>query len=167
MCSQKKIEANRRNALKSTGPKSADGKARSRLNAMKHGLTAQSPVVLDESPEQVETLAQALHDEFHPQTPMEYVLVQRMVLATWKLQRTTGAEIEAMQVLVRMSQKPTAANVMVNDLGNGTSELDRLQRYEMRLERSLHASMRQLQQLRKNRASLPLPWGEGTGGATR
>lgn len=46
MTSQKKIEANRRNARRSTGPRSAEGKARSRLNAVSHGLSAQLSSVI-------------------------------------------------------------------------------------------------------------------------
>ena len=48
MCSDRKRQANRVNALKSTGPKTAEGKAVSSRNATKHGLTAQSAVVLEE-----------------------------------------------------------------------------------------------------------------------
>src|SRR6516225_5223709 len=44
MTSLKQIEANRRNAAKSTGPTTADGKQRSRRNAMRHGLTAEAVI---------------------------------------------------------------------------------------------------------------------------
>ena len=51
MASKKQIEANRRNAKKSTGPKTEEGKAKSSLNSLKHGLTSQR-VWLDEEEEQ-------------------------------------------------------------------------------------------------------------------
>ena len=47
MTSQRRIEANRRNARRSTGPRTDDGKARSRLNAVKHGLSASLPALVD------------------------------------------------------------------------------------------------------------------------
>ena len=50
MTTDKQIEANRRNAEKSTGPRSEEGKARSSMNAIKHGLRAEQPVILGENP---------------------------------------------------------------------------------------------------------------------
>ncbi len=55
MASEKQVEANRRNALRSTGPRTADGKARSRLNAVTHGLTAQTLILPEEDPRSITT----------------------------------------------------------------------------------------------------------------
>jgi hypothetical protein len=55
MASQKQLEANRANAKQSTGPKTAQGKSRSSLNALKHGLSARDIVVWDEDPLEFES----------------------------------------------------------------------------------------------------------------
>ena len=65
MCSDQKRQANRVNALKSTGPKTAKGKAVSSRNATKHGLTAQSAVVLEEDPQEFEEFAEAIRQDSH------------------------------------------------------------------------------------------------------
>ena len=52
--SEAKLEANRRNSLRSTGPTSDSGKSRSRLNAVKHGMRAATLVLLDEDPQVLE-----------------------------------------------------------------------------------------------------------------
>ena len=57
MTSQKQIAANRRNAAKSTGPKTAEGKQVTRLNALKHGLQAEHVVIPGEDPEEFEALS--------------------------------------------------------------------------------------------------------------
>ena len=53
--SEAKLEANRRNSLKSCGPRTEAGKSRSKLNAVKHGLRAATLVLLDEDPEALES----------------------------------------------------------------------------------------------------------------
>jgi len=56
MATQKQIEANRLNALKSTGPRTAEGKAATRLNALQHGIFAEMPTVIGEDTAAYETL---------------------------------------------------------------------------------------------------------------
>jgi hypothetical protein len=56
MATRRQLEANRANAKRSTGPRSADGKAKSSKNSLAHGLTAQDIVIADEDPEEFERL---------------------------------------------------------------------------------------------------------------
>jgi hypothetical protein len=73
MISNARLEANRVNALKSTGPKTVEGKAASRLNAVKHGLSSQG-YVLDE--DFVERRTEEWGRTFHPSTPREEWVVR-------------------------------------------------------------------------------------------
>ena len=58
-----RIGANRQNSLKSTGPRTTDGKGRSRQNALKHGLTGEGVVLADEDAAEVERRLPAFQDE--------------------------------------------------------------------------------------------------------
>ena len=64
MTSFKQIEANRRNALKSTGPRSEDGKQRASQNAVRHGLTAETVLEVVEDPEEYKAFEQAVAADF-------------------------------------------------------------------------------------------------------
>jgi hypothetical protein len=80
--------ASRRNGAKSKGPKTPEGKARSAMNALKHGLCAGKAVVIgDEDWDMFDALEAALIEELAPHTPMQAVLARRIVLATWRLER--------------------------------------------------------------------------------
>ena len=88
MPSDAQINANRLNALRSTGPKSAAGKARSSQNALKHGGCTKHHVILPgEDGEQFDALEQGLLAEFQPRTPAERHLVREMAESQWRLAR--------------------------------------------------------------------------------
>ena len=92
MTSFRQIEANRRNALQSTGPRSEHGKRRSRLNALRHGLTAET--VLDglEDTEDYKAFELSITSDFDAQTAVERELVLRLASLLWRLRRTTAIE---------------------------------------------------------------------------
>jgi hypothetical protein len=92
LTSQKQKEANQANAQKSTGPRTADGKSRSALNALKHGLTAKSPVLPDEDPAAYEVFRQQLWDDYQPITGTEGALVEELVGLLWRLRRVPSVE---------------------------------------------------------------------------
>ncbi len=91
-----KLEANRRNAQKSTGPKTKNGKDVSKLNALKHGLLAQSVVVqghkFRESPREFKKLCQEFYADQAPVGPLEEMLVNQIISLTWRLRRARTAE---------------------------------------------------------------------------
>jgi hypothetical protein len=87
MASAAKLAANRQNAVKSTGPKTAEGKARSSINAITHGLTARHFVADGESLADFEILAQNVFTEFPPRNEIEQEKVQRLIHLLWKLRR--------------------------------------------------------------------------------
>ena len=66
MASEKQLIANRANAKRSSGPKTSTGKALSRMNACKHGLTAEAIVIADEDPRAFDLLRAQLEEEHNP-----------------------------------------------------------------------------------------------------
>ena len=92
----RKMEANRRNAQKSTGPKTAAGRAISKMNALKHGVLAQSVVVrghrLKESRNEFKKLCREFYTSLAPAGPLEEMLVGQIVTAAWRLRRARTAE---------------------------------------------------------------------------
>src|SRR5262249_40328538 len=92
MTSLRQIEANRDNALKSTGPKTEAGKQRSRRNALRHGFTAETVIEPLENPEEYRVFEDAIVSEYLPQTPVEQELVHRLASLFWRLRRATSIE---------------------------------------------------------------------------
>lgn len=87
MATQKQIKANRANAQRSTGPRTEDGKARSRLNAKKHGLTAELLVMGNEDASEFDTLRATLMEQYDPLAPDECELVEYIASSLWPLRR--------------------------------------------------------------------------------
>ena len=92
MTSEDKIEANRRNALKSTGPKTPEGKAAVRLNAVRHGLLSTEVLLPGEDGEALRGLGERLGAELQPVGELENLLVDRVVAAVWRLRRLGRVE---------------------------------------------------------------------------
>ena len=88
-----RIEANRRNARCSTGPRTPAGKLVASGNALRHGLLSQGPLVRDEDSTEFEAFRQAMHAQLQPLGPLEEVLVERIIGTAWRLGRV--ARIEA------------------------------------------------------------------------
>jgi hypothetical protein len=80
-------EASRKNGSKSRGPTTPEGKARSCLNALKHGLTAKTLVLPGESQEQLQEFIQRFKADLHPQCDTEEYFAQRAAIAAWELDR--------------------------------------------------------------------------------
>ena len=85
--SPRKREANRQNARKSTGPKTAAGKRNSRFNAVTHGLTARSVLLPGEDPVELAARQQQLIDAFQPSHEVELAIVERMAADIWRSDR--------------------------------------------------------------------------------
>jgi hypothetical protein len=86
------IEANRRNALRSTGPRSDSGRAVSSCNALKHGLTAERIILFDEQREAFERFYAELIAALKPDGPRETQLAQRIAINAWRLRRAYRVE---------------------------------------------------------------------------
>jgi hypothetical protein len=92
MSSFKQIEANRRNALKSAGPTTPEGKERSRRNAVRHGLAAETVIAALEDAADYETFQAAVMADYDAETAVERELVLRLASVLWRLRRATGIE---------------------------------------------------------------------------
>jgi hypothetical protein len=92
MTSYRQIEANRRNALKSTGPKTEAGKEASRCNAVRHGLTAETVISALEDAEDYKAFEAAVTADYDAQSAVERELVLRLTSVLWRLRRATTME---------------------------------------------------------------------------
>jgi hypothetical protein len=90
MTSFRQFEANRRNALRSTGPRTEDGKQRSRLNAVRHGLTAETVVGSLEDAEDYKAFEATIIADHCPETAVARDLVLRLASLLWRLRRATA-----------------------------------------------------------------------------
>lgn len=159
----RRTEANRQNAAKSTGPRTAAGKGRSRLNALKHGLRAEQVVVLGgpnpEDPRDFEDLRDGLIDDRKPAGALEELLVERLAVSFWRLRRAYRFEAESIaqanrvnpvsKMLDELSGLP--APEPVEHLLPKLQNLDRLVRYESMIDRELLRSMALLQRVQQRR----------------
>jgi hypothetical protein len=92
MSSLKQIEANRRKALKSSGPTTPEGKRHSRCNAVRHGLTAETVIAALEDCEDYQAFEAAVISDYDAESAVERELVLRLASVLWRLRRATGIE---------------------------------------------------------------------------
>jgi hypothetical protein len=92
MTSEKQAKANRENALKSTGPKTPEGKAAVSLNALRHGILSQKILFPGEDEEALRELGERLRNELQPAGELENLLVDRIISAYWRLRRVGRVE---------------------------------------------------------------------------
>jgi hypothetical protein len=132
MASQCQIDANRRNAQNSTGPRT-------------HGLTAQLHTGHD--PE-FDNFRHGFITEHQPSTPTELFLVEQMASAAWRLRHLRAAESGYWELIMsKFDQDPKACN----------SAMSNLNRYEARLESAFYKALHELERLRGERAEEPQP----------
>lgn len=153
MTSKKQIEANRRNAKKSTGPKTDEGKAVSSGNAFKHGLTSRRVWLEDEDEEQFRDLRIEVMNELRPQGTLETLLAVRVASQMWRLSRVPGIEAELFDRLRRdaLGNDEGLAGAWLRDGAPYEGVLGRLTRYENLIERSITRMINELRQLQADR----------------
>src|ERR1700730_1069805 len=98
MTSFRQIEANRRNSLRSTGPTTEDGKRRSRQNAVRHGLSAETVVQIVEDIDDYRGFEAAIIADYDARTAVERELVLRLASLLWGLRRATMIETELLKI---------------------------------------------------------------------
>lgn len=92
MASNRKSDASRANGARSQGPVTPEGKARSSVNAMRHGLSSKKVVIAGESSEDYQALLDSYIEEFQPHSGFEAELVHTMAASRWRLRRLTAIE---------------------------------------------------------------------------
>jgi hypothetical protein len=148
MATEAQIRANRANALKSTGPRSVEGKAVSRFNALKHGLDAASVVLPGENPAAYEFMVAPYDEELQPQTPTERFHVDSMIQANWQKQRLLRVESELYGDIMRQSGATTLAAALQADTP-AARILNRVQRQLAACERDWYRANRELRRQRE------------------
>jgi hypothetical protein len=157
MISDKQIEANRANALLSTGP-TEDGKKRSRLNALRHGITGQVTTMTDEDRAAHDKLSQALMKDLAPEGAMEIQLAQRIATDSWRLNRISAVEDNLFALGLhehggklsdheQIDAALTTAHVFTLE----SKQLQLLTLYEQRINRTIHKNLALLQSLQSTR----------------
>ena len=166
MATQKQIEANRRNALRSTGPRTAEGKASVSQNASKHGFFKRSFLAPGDVDGDYETLVGNLEQELAPVTTLELSLVRQIANAEWRLNRAIDLEtgllghrldstrslrlIPPDQPLTGLEKNKLLGSMLVHD-ARDSDTLSKLSRYEMRLSRRYFAALTHLQAVQDRR----------------
>ena len=138
MPSQEKIDANRANARKSTGPRTDAGKAASRNNAYRHGMCARTVLMPGEDAEAYNRLLYLIRRDFPGATEQEDFLIRQMADAQWRLQRLKGIELGLYEA---------------EDIDS--AELDRVSRWQVRMENSYYKAYKMLLSLKKEAQAPP------------
>jgi hypothetical protein len=151
--SERRTEANRRNAKKSTGPRTAAGKAASARNALKHGLRAESLIVTDERLEDFDQFRLEMLEDLGPVGALECFLANRIAELSWRLRRPARAEATVFRHNfsgVMQYGEPFGWHFRVEGIFDPAA---RIQRYETSLVRNLDRALDQFQVARANRLS--------------
>ena len=173
MPTEAQIIANRRNAQKSTGPKSQKGKAKASKNSVKHGILAKKTIISSENKQEFDLFKSKIFEELIPQSPMESILVQRVVDLSWQLKRIKNIQNQTIEILSapkppspfdelaqsllnkgfqspldpsESSPQLALGRLAIKDFSN-SRVLERLLMYERRIENSLYKTLLEIQRL--------------------
>lgn len=156
--SAKQTAANRQNALKSTGPRTPEGKAVVALNAQKHGLLSKEVLLPDEDEAALVEFGKHLRPHLAPVGELEALLVDRIVASAWRLRRVMAIEVG---VFERGGTPYSLGRDKDTDPGQaflrGSDVFSKLSRYETTIERGLFRALHELQRLQAARAGQPVP----------
>jgi hypothetical protein len=157
MSTQAQQQANKENAKHSTGPRTDEGKQRSSMNALKHGLCSKDPLIRGEDPDEFLRHCAELDLSLAPATPLEEDLVEQIIDITWRLKRCKRLESSIINDLYDdAAEQPSNHDKGHNEvLGNALARkgcldsLSRISRYESNLRRHYHNALKELRTLRK------------------
>src|SRR3984885_13523027 len=113
MTSLRQFEANRRNASRSTGPNTDEGKLRSRRNAVRHGLCAETVVEIVEDIDDYRGFEAAIIADYDARTAVERELVLRLASLLWRLRRTTTIETDLLRIQAEILPDRRSNNLAV------------------------------------------------------
>jgi hypothetical protein len=139
----KQFKANRRNALKSTGPKSIEGKAVASKNALKHGLLSKELLLPDEDAKTLIELRRGIYKALQPEGTLEELLLDRIIFGFWRLKRLGIIETDH---FIMHEQRFLRGYKFMILFG----------RYETMIERSLYRALHELQHIQANRTGIEL-----------
>jgi hypothetical protein len=162
-----RLAANRENSLKSTGPRSPEGKAAVALNAIKTGLTGRTVLLPTDDAAQYQALLLAYQNEFQPVGPEETAFVQSIVDIRWRLDRIPGLEmalftkgrLEFADLFQDQANVDRSVMLEMHTMLTYEKQFKNLQLQESRLARRREkemAELRSLQQARKMKEAAAL-----------
>jgi len=142
MSSDRKVAANRRNAQKSTGPRTLSGKAIASMNALKHGLCTRKPLIPGENEADFARFSEDWVSELKPSGPHQQLLAEQIIMAAWQLRRVPL--LEAGLLTHYMNKDGGHPFAMAPE---AYQQLSRLDRHQAALQRTLDRAMKELQEL--------------------
>ena len=150
MATQKQLLANRLNALKSTGPRSVEGKARASMNALKTGIDARSQTIPGEPISQLEELTDDYYERFCPTTPEQRMLVDSLIDCEWLLRRFRRVEGQ-------MWEHPNFEITFAKAFRKDSDHFARLQRRIDATQRNYRNALHELERLQAEQAEPASP----------
>ena len=157
MATERQTEANRLNSQKSTGPRSAEGKARSCLNALKTGIDSESIVLPGEDPAAVKVLQEEYEQHHQPQTPEERDVLDAIVFAICLMRRLRILEAQLTQHEMDSTENLNPAAPFGHVYSNSSQKFAHLQSRMNSVERSFHRNLDRLERLKSQRPPLQDP----------
>jgi hypothetical protein len=151
----KQIAASRANGQKSHGATTPEGKAKSRYNALKHGIHAESQIMFDETAEALAELTAELHEQYSPADAAERFLVDTLISNEWRIRRLRTVEADLWQTGVNayLEKHPEMERATSGDaLATIGATFERLQRIVNSCERNYHRALKTLAALQAARA---------------
>jgi len=147
----KQAAASRANSQKSTGPRSTAGKAKSRFNALKHGIYAVHQIMFDETPEDLAELSAEYHEHHNPADSDQRFLVDTLVHYEWRIRRIRRVEAALWQTAsntflvknIETTSTCTSGDAFATD----SSTFERLQRVANACERVYYRAHQELERL--------------------
>jgi hypothetical protein len=161
MATTKQIAANRKNALRSTGPKSALGKTISSRNSTKNGFYSTAVVLPEEDRSEFIALARRLASAYAPRTVLEHEQVKIIVETTWQLRRVNVVDSELFQLYSFCDgENRGLGTAFAQDATQGNA-FSKLVRYSSYLMKKLHSAKKELANLQATSSSSRSPGGHG------
>ena len=151
MATTEQTDANRQNAQHSTGPRTPEGKAASRFNALKSGIDAQAQIITGEDPANLDALVAEYQQRFDTSAPECRMLVDTLISCEWLFRRLNRAEASLWEYTIM----DTVSRLFSNDhplgrvLDRRHDKFDRLQRRINSIQRNYLHALKELQNLEK------------------
>jgi len=159
MTTDKQIEANKQNALVSTGPQSSVGKEISKMNALKHGLLSHEVLLEGEDDDMLVEFGKRLREELKPIGELELLLTDQIITYTWRLRRVMTVE----KAMMEWEREKELTNIFASDKASKQHErkairnmiinedTEKLTRYETSIARSFYRALHELIRIQATR----------------
>jgi hypothetical protein len=155
MATTEQTDANRQNAQHSTGPRTPEGKAASRFNALKSGIDSQAQIITGEDPANLDALVAEYQQRFDTSAPECRMLVDTLISCEWLFRRLNRAEASLWEYTIM----DTVSRLFSNDhplgrvLDRRHDKFDRLQRRINSIQRNYLHALKELQNLEKTESA--------------